>query len=139
MGKSSCSKFLKQFDRYDKPVTVKYKKMGSFETSIGGACSIFAFTILTYWLVVNCWDTFTPPGAFTVSNTVKLVEMEDGTYPEMYVPFERFYTTYSLNSTKVPEGDNINDYMVGLWFQVNEDQSLTVYQGLACEKLYDEI
>ena len=73
--------------------------------------------MLTYWLAVNCWDTFSPPGVFTTSDTVKLVESQDGTYPEMYVPFERLFTTYSLESAKVPEGDNIQDYMVGLWFQ----------------------
>ena len=139
MSKTSCSKFLKQFDRYDKTVSLKYKKLGSFETAIGGACSILAFTLLTYWLTVNFWDTFTPPGTFTISNTVKLIESQDGTYPEMYVPFERLFTTYSLASTQVPEGDNINDYMVGLWFQQNEDQTLTVYQGVECETLYDEV
>ena len=96
MTKTSCSKFLKQFDRYDKPVSLKYKKMGNFETSIGGACSIMAFTMLTYWLAVNFWDTFSPPGVFTITNSVKLVESNEGAYPEMYVPFERMFTTYSL-------------------------------------------
>ena len=41
---------------------------------------------------------------------------------------ERLFTTYVIEVTEdLPVGDSIEDYMVGLWFQKNTDQSLTAY------------
>ena len=73
MGRSSCQKFVKSFDRYDKTVSLKYKKKGMYATSIGGVCSIMTFTFLVYWLAVNVWFTFVPPGAFKTSNSMRLI------------------------------------------------------------------
>ena len=73
MGKSSLQTFLKRYDRYAKNVSLSYKKSGSYETSVGGCCSIFSFTILFYWLCVNIFYTFYPPGKFSVSQSVSLI------------------------------------------------------------------
>ena len=83
MGKlsSSVSNFLYGFDRYAKPVSLYYKKKGSFETAIGGCCSIMTFTWLFYWVIVNSIDTFIPPGKYTTTNTISLVQNDEGTYP----------------------------------------------------------
>ena len=62
MGKTSVSKFLKGYDSYAKGVTLKYLKKGSYETAIGGCCSIFAFTWLTYWVIINLISLLMPPG-----------------------------------------------------------------------------
>ena len=70
--------FFKGFDRYAKNVTLSYKRSGSFETSIGGICSIMSFTLLTYWVCVNIWDTFAPPGKFSTSHSTSLVQEYDG-------------------------------------------------------------
>lgn len=67
MGRTSVQNFLKGMDRYAKGVSLSYKKKGSYETSIGGCCSIFSFTWLFYWVVVNLFDTFAPPGKYSES------------------------------------------------------------------------
>ena len=74
MGRSSVQKFLKGYDRYAKNVSLSYKRKGSFETSIGGCCSIFSFTWLFYWACVNIFDTFNPPGKYSDSNSTKLIQ-----------------------------------------------------------------
>ena len=86
MGKSSVQKFLKGYDRYAKNVTLTYKRSGSFETSIGGCCSIVSFTLLAYWLIVNVLDTFSFPGKFSSKTSVKLIQEEDGIYPVQSIP-----------------------------------------------------
>ena len=60
--------FFKRVDRYAKPVTLTYKKSGSFETSVGGCCSIFSFVLLAYWLAVNIFYAFYNYGSFTSSS-----------------------------------------------------------------------
>ena len=131
MGKKGG--FFKGFDRYAKNVTLSYKRSGSFETSIGGICSIFAFTILTYWVCVNVWDTFYPPGKFSTSQSTSLVQNNDGTYDEMSIPMERLFSTYTIEVTGgLPDGDVIEEYMIGLWFQKNTDQTLTAYMPIKC-------
>ena len=117
MGRSNCQKFIKSYDRYEKTVSLSYKKKGNFATPIGGICSIISFTFLAYWLAVNIWDTFAPPGTFNTNKSVSLLQEVNGEYPEFYVPFERFFMTYSLESLEVPAEDSIDDYMVGIWFQ----------------------
>ena len=114
--------FFKRFDRYAKNVSLSYKRSGSYETSIGGICSIFTFTILTYWVCVNVWDTFYPPGKFSTSQSTSLVQNNDGTYEEVSIPMERLFSAYTLEMTGgVPNGEKIEDYMIGLWFQKNID------------------
>ena len=115
MGRSSVQKFLKGMDRYAKNVSLSYKKKGSFETSIGGCCTIFSFTWLFYWAIVNMIDTFTPPGKFSDSTSIKLIQTEDG-YPVTEVPTQRLFTAYKLISSTLSADENIDDYMIGLWF-----------------------
>ena len=121
MGKSNFQKFLKSYDRYAKNVSLSYKRSGSFETSIGGICSIFTFTILTYWLATNLWDNFAPPGKFSTKSSVALVEKENGIYDEEVVPIEDLYISYIIDSEEVADTENIEDYVLGLWFQQNDD------------------
>ena len=89
---------LKKYDRYDKVVTLSYKKQGSYATSIGGICTIISFCLLTYWVAVNIWFTFAPPGQFSTTESQSLIQAIDGKFPELYIPLESLFTTYSLNS-----------------------------------------
>ena len=134
MGKSSMQTFLKKYDRFAKNVSLSYKKSGSYETSIGGCCSIIAFTLLAYWLIVNLFYTFKPPGEFKTSNSVSLLQNEDGTYDEILVPQNELFTTYALESDVVSQ-DVINNYVTGIWLQQNTDLSLTPYFPVACSSL----
>ena len=98
-------------------MSLSYKKKGSYETSIGGCCTIFAFTWLFYWVVVNTLDTFVPPGKFSESTTTKVIQESDG-YPVTEVPMERLFTAYQIHYVDgtLPEGGNVDDYIIGLWF-----------------------
>ena len=104
MGKSSVQTFLKSYDRYAKNVSLSYKRSGSFETSIGGICSIFSFTVLTYWLAVNIMANFAPPGKFSTSTSTKVVPITDDTYPVTGIPLPKLLVSYDLqsNSPDVP-------------------------------------
>ena len=62
MSKSSFTGFLKKFDRYSRGVSLSYKRKKTFETSVGGCCSILAFIFLFYWLAINITNTLFPPG-----------------------------------------------------------------------------
>ena len=115
MGKSSVSSFLKGYDRYAKGVTLKYMKKGSYETAIGGCCSIFAFTWLSYWVVINLISLLAPPGSFSTKTSTKLIQNDDGSYPVTAIPVDQLFTLYALTSTTVAQED-IDNYMVGLWF-----------------------
>ena len=137
MGKSNFQTFLKKYDRFAKNVSLSYKRSGSFETSIGGVCSIIIFTLLTYWLAVNVWDTFAPPGKFSTKRKTERITTSNGTYPEMAVPLERLFSTYkifSLDET-ITAANNTEDYMIGIWFQQNDDQSLKAYLPIPCEQV----
>lgn len=94
MGRTSVQKFLKSYDRYAKNVSLSYKRKGSFETSIGGCCTIFSFIWLFYWVCVNLVDTFTPPGKYSESTSIKLLQQSDGQYAATTVPMERLFTAY---------------------------------------------
>jgi hypothetical protein len=51
----------------------------------------------------------------------------------MEIPMIGLFTTYTLTSTSTEiTPENINDYMIGLWFQQNTDMSLTAYMPIPC-------
>ena len=99
MGKTSIQNFLKKYDRYAKNVTLSYKKSGSFETSIGGVCSIITFVILSYFLLYNLIETFLPPGDFSTSTSVKLSQDADGVYTELNIDMQQLFIAYDLRIT----------------------------------------
>ena len=99
MGKNAFQTFFKKYDGYAKNVSLSYKRSSSFETSIGGICSILSFTILTYWLAINIWDTFTPPGKYSTSESLKLLQTDDSVYPETKIPIDRLFSTYTITSS----------------------------------------
>ena len=72
MGKSSIQRFFKSFDRYSKPIGLTYKQKGTFETSMGGCCSIITFFIFAAWLAMEFRDVYMPPGKYTTSVAVSL-------------------------------------------------------------------
>ena len=81
MGRKDYQSFLKRYDRYAKPVSLTYKKSGSFETSCGGILSILSFIILAYWLVVNIFFAIYQNGTFAVSSQTVLTQQADQDYP----------------------------------------------------------
>ena len=52
---------------------------------------------------------------------------------------ERLFTTYTIESSGIPEEDSIDDYVIGLWFQQNKDLSLTAYMPIACEDIAENL
>ena len=54
----------------------------------------------------------------------------------MRIPMERLFSTYKIESTSSSlDGKNLADYMVGLWFQQNANNTLTPYMPIKCELL----
>ena len=119
MAKTSLQKFCKSHDRYAKKVSLSYKKKGSFETSIGGACSILQWVLLSYWVAINVIFTFKPPGDFKTSTSIKLVQESDGLFPTYAVNGEQLLLAYSAESTTYEDlsTDELNKYVIGIWFQ----------------------
>ena len=98
MGKSSVQDFLKGYDRYAKGVSLAYKRKGSYETSIGGICSIFSFVVLIYFFAGFLYDTVAPPGSFSTSEKTELTKInDDGLYETMDVTQQQLFTAYKIN------------------------------------------
>ena len=74
--------FFKSYDRYAKQVSLTYLKSGTYRTATGGACSIFSFTILIYWLAVNVFYAIYDYGSFSVSTQTVLIQDDAGKYEE---------------------------------------------------------
>ena len=92
-----------------------YKRSGSFETSIGGVCSIFSFTVLLYWLALNLWETFAPPGKFKDTVQKLAIETTNGEYDALSVPISSLFTAYYIE-TRNEDITDIDNYVIGLWF-----------------------
>ena len=74
--------FFKKYDRYAKQVSLTYLKSGTYRTAAGGACSIFSFTILVYWLAVNIFYAIYDYGTYSTSTQTVLLQGANGEYPE---------------------------------------------------------
>ena len=72
MGKNAIQTFFKRYDGYAKNVSLSYKKSGSFETSIGGICSIIAFVLLSYMVIISLLELFMDKGKYSTSESIKL-------------------------------------------------------------------
>ena len=119
MPKTAVQNFFKGFDRYSKNVSLSYQRKGSFETSIGGFCSIFTFTWMAYWVTLNLFHTFLPPGEFSTSEkTQQQTINEDGTYSLLEIPQEQLFVAYKIMSLSgdVKEED-LSNYVHGMWIQ----------------------
>ena len=136
MAKSRFGNFLKGYDRYAKPVLLSYKRNGNFTTSVGGFCSIFSFIVLAYWLIINIQDTFAAPGKFSDKSQKLAFETKDGVYDPIEVPISRVFSAYQLYTYNEDiTSENIDDYVQGLWFQVNEDETVNVYKAIKCTEV----
>jgi len=50
------------------------------------------------------------------------LQADNGIYDAMSIPMVDLFSTYSLTSSAAEVNtDNINNYMIGLWFQQNPD------------------
>ena len=120
MGRSDLQSFIKGFDRYAKNVSLAYKKKGSFETSIGGICSIIAFVLLSYMVVISLLELFMDKGKYSTSESIKLAQKDDGTYGPVPVSFNRLFSTFNFQSLSDDITDeNMDRYVQGLWLNVD--------------------
>ena len=134
MPKTSVQNFFKSYDRYSKNVSLSYQRKGSFETSIGGFCSIFTFIWMSYWLILNLLETFIPPGSFTTKqNTQQQVINDDGTFALVEIPQEQLFVAYKIMSLSgdVKEED-ISSYVHGMWFQQTGTEPPVPYKPVPC-------
>ena len=65
----------------------------------------------------------------------------DGAYPVTEVPIEKLFVAYRIeyNDGAVPEGDDVKDYMIGLWFQEDNQGELTAYQPVPCTEVTSDV
>ena len=115
-----------------------YKRKGVFETSIGGICTIISFTMLFYWLVINIIDTFKSPGKFTTTSKVDLIKEENGYFTPLQIPQEKMFTAYRIRQvgSSIPD-DEIQNYVVGLWFQQVGSKIVNHYEAIPCSESPD--
>ena len=107
--------FWKQFDRYANPVTLTYLKKGKYETAAGGICSIFSFTLLAYWLVVNVFYALANYGSYTVSTKTGLVRGSDG-FPEFKLTDQELSVAYNMVYIGSDQMESsIDSYVKGVW------------------------
>ena len=60
---------LKGFDRYANGVTMSYRHVGSFPTTVGGIASIVSWFILSWWLATEIYSNYINPSYTTTSST----------------------------------------------------------------------
>lgn len=68
---------------------------------------------------------------------MKLSQDADGNYNELNIEMEQLFVAYSLQvseTSTVPQ-DEIQNYVVGLWFQNNSGNGLIPYQPKPCTEL----
>ena len=69
MPKEKSSEFLREFDRFGQPVALTYKNNGSYNTPIGGVCTMICFFIFVAWFALEIIDVYMPPGKHSVSSS----------------------------------------------------------------------
>ena len=109
--------FLKGYDRYAKAVTLTYNRSGSYRTAAGGLCTMFAFTLLFYWLCVNIYFAMANYGSFSKSVSYGLTIQSDDTYPLYEINNREFIVSYDIYDITGGTISNlfINKYVEGFW------------------------
>lgn len=128
--------FLKGYDRYAKPVSLTYLKSGSYRTAAGGIATIVGFCMLFYWVCVNVFYALYDSGTYTKSDSSLLAQNEDGSYPLYEITKNQFLIAYDISDINRPEATGIRDYAVGVWAQVNSDQTIDWILPKPCSEVY---
>ena len=129
---------LKPYDRYAKQVSLTYLKSGTYRTAAGGACSIFSFLVLVYWLAVNVFYAIYDNGTFDNSSQTKLAQDLQGHYAEYVLNQSEFLITYNLSIMIDGKTSQLPDTkVVGVWAQVNSEL-VTYYFAQPCKEIFPE-
>ena len=86
-----------------------------------------SFIMLTYWLVLNVVNTLLIPGIFVISDKTSLIELKSNEiyYEPVSIPQEKLFTAYRLKTSDLSiTDDEIENYVVGLWFQSYGNEKL---------------
>ena len=129
--------FLKRYDRYAKNVTLTYKKSGSFETSIGGICSILSFLLLFYWLLVNFFYAFYDYGTYTTESNTILTQEGDGSYPLYELDKFDLFIAFDYKSISGLDNEQILRYISFIYMQT-DGNSTSAYLPKNCNEIYSE-
>lgn len=122
MSRSSFSKFLKRHDGFGKQVTLTYKKSPSFQTAIGGCCTLIILTLIIYWFVVNIYYSVHDNGTFTLSSNTVLTQNEDGSWPIYTLQDYDLIVSYQFESVSgTIDSESIEDYFSAVWAQVSPE------------------
>mmetsp|Transcript_44571 Transcript_44571/g.59144 ORF Transcript_44571/g.59144 Transcript_44571/m.59144 type:complete len:109 (-) Transcript_44571:392-718(-) len=92
--------------------------------------------MLTYWLALNILQTLASPGIFTTKVKTKLTELDSNQieYSSLAIPQQKLFLAYKLmTNNKAITQETINNYVVGLWFQSNNDGTVTPYMPILCQ------
>lgn len=73
MPKGQSSKFLTNIDKYGQTVGLIYDKKRTYQTDVGGCCTIISFILLLYWGSQLVMATLLPPGSFKTSEATTLI------------------------------------------------------------------
>ena len=104
---------------------------------VGGIASVIGFAVIAYWLGINLLHTFLPPGNFDTTSQTTLTQDSEGNFPLYEIPYAQMFSLYRLySSDESITDDNIEDYMVGVWFQFSpEDDSKKAFTGKPCSEI----
>ena len=132
--------FFKTFDRYSKGVSLSYNHSTSFTTSMGGACSIISWILLTWWFTTEIYSNYINP-AYDITEKQELTQMPEGKYQVWEISNDQLFITseiYTTNTTIASE--ELDRYFTPLWVQITFNQTLNyytynAYPAISCSNL----
>ena len=111
--------FLKGYDRYAKAVSLTYLRSGTYRTHAGGICTMIGFCLLFYWVCVNVFYALHDYGTYSTSESIKLSQGADGTYPLYSIDAREFLITYDIvdvsTTNPITDEDELERYASGIW------------------------
>ena len=73
MARSNSSGFLTKIDKYGQTVGLIYDRKRTYQTDVGGCCTIISFILLLYWGMQLVLGTLVPPGSFKTAEATTLI------------------------------------------------------------------
>ena len=138
MSKANVFQFLRNWDGYARGVTLLYQRKPRYQTPMGGCCTIISLILLLYFAIQLLLDTFLPPGKFRTSEQVELSPWSSNKqrYHRLSIDSSELLVAFKIEN----DGDSssidmteIDDYVVGLWFQQEEGEITKVYKAIDCD------
>ena len=84
---------------------------------MGGVATIIMYLTFAWWMALEYLEVYAGEGKFTISQTVSLTQLPDGSFPEYSISSDKMFLSYNFTDEsydKAIERD-IDQYFTALW------------------------